>query len=105
MYFQIRKNKNNQAASANPTRVLTNPTKLDHITTILLSLHWLNVCKVLHFKVLSLVNTALNGLEPKYDLHLRSCQTPSFESMCPGPEPIQRKQYLVSVLLTSKTSS
>ena len=47
-------------------RVLTNTRKLDHITPVLKSLHWLPVSQRIDFKILLLVYKALNGLGPKY---------------------------------------
>ena len=47
-------------------RVLTKINKLDHITPVLKSLHWLPVCQRIDFKILLLVYKALNGLGPKY---------------------------------------
>ncbi len=54
-------------------RVLTKTKKVDHITPVLRSLHWLPVCQRIDFKILLLVYKALNGLGPKYisDLLLR----------------------------------
>ena len=54
-------------------RVLTKTKKIDHITPVLRSLHWLPVCQRIDFKILLLVYKALNGLGPKYisDLLIR----------------------------------
>ncbi len=54
-------------------RVLTKTKKVDHITPVLRSLHWLPVCQRIDFKILLLVYKELNGLGPKYisDLLLR----------------------------------
>ena len=43
------------------TRVLTNTKRVDHITPVLTSLHWLPVCHRIHFKILLLVYKSLNG--------------------------------------------
>ncbi|XP_059207040.1 uncharacterized protein LOC131986205 [Centropristis striata] len=51
-------------------RVLTNTRKLDHITPVLKSLHWLPVSQRIYFKILLLVYKALNGLGPNYMLDL-----------------------------------
>ena len=51
-------------------RVLTNTRKLDHITPVMKSLHWLPVSQRIEFKILLLVYKALNGLGPKYMLDL-----------------------------------
>ncbi|CAJ1082756.1 hypothetical protein KUCAC02_009465 [Xyrichtys novacula] len=47
-------------------RVLTKTKKVDHITPVLRSLHWLPVCQRIDFKILLLVYKALNGSGPKY---------------------------------------
>ena len=54
-------------------RVLTNTKKIEHITPVLKSLHWLPVYQRIDFKILLLVFKALNGLGPKYisDLLIR----------------------------------
>ena len=51
-------------------RVLTNTRKMDHITPVLKSLHWLPVSQRIDFKILLVVYKALNGLGPKYILDL-----------------------------------
>ena len=63
-------------------RVLTNTRKVDHITPVLRSLHWLPVCQRIDFKILLLVYKALNGLGPKYmqDLLVRNEPTRSLRS-------------------------
>ena len=63
-------------------RVLTNTRKVDHITPVLRSLHWLPVCQRIDFKILLLVYKALNGLGPKYiqDLLVRYEPTRSLRS-------------------------
>ncbi|MDF4331524.1 hypothetical protein P3396_23550, partial [Vibrio parahaemolyticus] len=52
-----------QSAAA---RVLTNTKRVEPITPVLKSLHWLPVCQRIDFKILLLVYKALNGLGPKY---------------------------------------
>ncbi|KAK9522346.1 hypothetical protein VZT92_018819 [Zoarces viviparus] len=47
-------------------RVLTKTRRVDHITPVLRSLHWLPVQQRIDFKILLLVYKALNGLGPKY---------------------------------------
>ena len=47
-------------------RVLTDTRKVDHITPVLRSLHWLPVCQIIDFKILLLVFKSLNGLGPRY---------------------------------------
>ncbi|XP_057686102.1 uncharacterized protein avpr2aa isoform X3 [Corythoichthys intestinalis] len=51
-------------------RVLTNTRKLDHITPVLKSLHWLPVSQRVDYKILLLIYKTLNGLGPKYMLDL-----------------------------------
>lgn len=46
--------------------VLTSTRKMDHITPILKSLHWLHVCKMIDFKILLMVYKAFSGLGPKH---------------------------------------
>ncbi len=47
-------------------RVLINTKRVDHITPLLRSSHWLNVSQRIDFKILLLVYKALNGSGPKY---------------------------------------
>ena len=47
-------------------RVLTNTKRVDHISPVLKSLHWLPVDKRIDFKILLLVFKSLNGLGPRY---------------------------------------
>jgi len=47
-------------------RLLTGVSKRDHITPVLISLHWLQIRYRIDFKVLLLVFKALNGLIPVY---------------------------------------
>ena len=61
--------KNNQTAAADSdaaARVLTKTKKVDQITPVLGSLHWLPVCPTTDVKILLDVYKALNGLGPKY---------------------------------------
>ncbi len=46
--------------------LLTGSRKLDHISPILTSLHWLPVEKRIDFKILVFVFKALHGLAPAY---------------------------------------
>ena len=46
--------------------VLSKTKKVDHITPVLRSLHWLPVCQRIDFKILLLVYKAPNGLGPKH---------------------------------------
>jgi len=47
-------------------RVLTNTKRVDHISPVLKSLHWLPVGQITDLKVLLLVFKSRNGLGPKY---------------------------------------
>ena len=47
-------------------RVLTDTRKVDHITPVLRSFHWLPVDQRIDLKILLLVFKSLNGLGPKY---------------------------------------
>ncbi len=47
-------------------RLLTGVRKREHITPVLISLHWLPVRFRIDFKVLLLVFKCLNGLAPEY---------------------------------------
>ena len=46
--------------------VLANTKKVEHITPVLKSLHWLPACQRIDFKILLLVYKAINGLGSKY---------------------------------------
>ncbi|XP_068997425.1 uncharacterized protein [Embiotoca jacksoni] len=58
-------------------KVLTKTKKMDHITPVLISLHWLPVQQRIYFKILLLVYEALNGLGPKYICDLLQPYEPS----------------------------
>ncbi|KAI5102912.1 hypothetical protein C0J45_6493 [Silurus meridionalis] len=47
-------------------RVLTRSRKYDHITPVLISLHWLPIKSRIDYKILLLTYKALNGLAPQY---------------------------------------
>ena len=47
------------------TQVQTRTKKVDHITPVLRSLHWLPVCQRTDFKILLLVYKTLNGFWAK----------------------------------------
>lgn len=50
--------------------------KREHITPVLMTLHWLPVCFGIDFKVLFITNKALHGVDPEYITELlSSCQT------------------------------
>ena len=56
-------------------RVVTVTKKFDHITPVLIQLHWLPVHFRILFKVLLLVYKALNGMAPLYITELLSHRT------------------------------
>ena len=47
-------------------RIVSRTRKYEHITPVLIKLHWLQIKFRIQFKVLLLVYKALNGLAPKY---------------------------------------
>ncbi|KAI5620375.1 hypothetical protein C0J50_19842, partial [Silurus asotus] len=47
-------------------RVLTRSRKYDHITPVLINLHWLPIKSRIDYKILLLTYKALNGLAPQY---------------------------------------
>ena len=58
-------------------RLLTGKKKRDHITPVLLSLHWLPVQRRIEFKILLLTFKSLNGLAPPYLAELIQTYTPT----------------------------
>ena len=58
-------------------RVLTNTKRVDHISPVLNSLHWLPVGQRIDFKVLLLVFKSLHGLGPTYIVELLHNYEPS----------------------------
>ena len=58
-------------------RVLTNTKRVDHISPVLKSLHWLPVGQRIDFKVLLLVFKSLHGLGPKNIVELLHNYKPS----------------------------
>ena len=58
-------------------RVVTRTRKCDHITPVLVQIHWLPVVGRVHFKVLLQVYKPLHGLAPSYLVDLIQLYTPS----------------------------
>ena len=58
-------------------RVITQWRKYDHITPVLVDLHWLPVKQRIDFKILLLTYKALNGLAPAYIRELLTPYTPA----------------------------
>ena len=68
---QLQKRQNHAA------RVITQWRKYDHITPVLVDLHWLPVKQRIDFKILLLTYNALNGLAPAYIRELLTPYTPA----------------------------
>ena len=68
---QLQKRQNHAA------RVITQWRKYDHITPVLVDLHWLPVKQRIDFKILLLTYKALNGLAPAYIRELLTPYTPT----------------------------
>ena len=64
-----------QSVQNTAARIVTVTKKFDHITPVLIQLHWLPVHFRILFKVLSLVYKALNGMAPLYitEISYRTC--------------------------------
>ncbi len=58
-------------------RLLTGTRKYEHITPVLLSLHWLPVHFKIEFKIVLFVFKVLNGLAPSYLSNLLSLHSPA----------------------------
>ncbi len=69
---------------------LTNTKRVDHITSVLRSLHWLPVSQRIDFKILLLVYRALNGLGPLYITDL-------LQNYRPDPSDHLEQVYCVSL--------
>ena len=61
-----------QSGQNTAARIVTLTKKFDHITPVLIQLHWLPVHFLIPFKVLMLVYKALNGMAPLYITELLS---------------------------------
>lgn len=57
-------------------RVITRTKKYEHITPILISLHWLPVKQRIDFKILLIVFKAINGVAPPYIKDMLAEYTP-----------------------------
>ena len=55
-----------QRVQNNASRLITRTSRHDHITPVLMGLHWLPVASRIHFKVLVLAYRCVNGLAPTY---------------------------------------
>ena len=64
-----------QSVQNTAARIVTLTKKFDHITPVLIQLHWLPVHFRILFKVLLLVYKALNGMAPLYIMELLSYRT------------------------------
>ena len=72
--FQLQKLQHVQNAAA---RLITQSCKYDHITSVLINLHWLPVEYRVKFELLLLTFKALNELAPKYLTEMIKYYTPS----------------------------
>ncbi len=70
-----------QPAQNSAARLITLTKKRDHITPILVELHWFPVCQHIPFKVLVIRYIAINGLAPSYTSDLINIHMPS-RSLC-----------------------
>ena len=64
-----------QRVQNNASRLITRTGRHDHITPVLMGLHWLSVASRIHFKVLVLAYRCIKGLAPTYlaePLHIRT---------------------------------
>ena len=55
-----------QCVQNSAARLLMGTKKYDHITTVLINLHWLPIVQRIKFKILILTFKTLNGMAPKY---------------------------------------
>ena len=58
-------------------RLICNISRFDHITPVLVDLHWLPVKFRIDFKILLITYKAIHGLAPEYILDLISVRHPS----------------------------
>ena len=66
-----------QSAQNAAARLVTNTTKHDQITPILMEPHWLPICHRILFKMLVLIYKGLHGLAPPYISALLVPYTPT----------------------------
>ena len=73
-----------QSAQNAAVRLVMNTKKHDHITPILMELHWLPICHHILFKILVLIYKGLHGLAPPYisALLIPYIPTRTFRSSC-----------------------
>ena len=57
-------------------RLITRTSRYDHITPVLMGLHWLPIASRIHFKVLVFAYRCVNGLAPTYLSELLHIRTP-----------------------------
>ena len=65
-----------QRVQNNAARLITRTSRHDHITPVLMGLHWLPVASRIHFKVVVLAYHCVNGLAPPYLAELLYIRTP-----------------------------
>ncbi len=66
-----------QSAQNSAAHLISLTRKRDHITPVLVELHWLTVRQCILFKVLVIMYKAINGLAPPYITDLINIHTPS----------------------------
>ena len=67
--YQLNKLQRIQNAAA---RIITKTSKFDHITPVLLELHWLPIKYRIQYKILLLTFKAINGMAPQYIMDVLS---------------------------------
>ena len=89
---QLQKRQNHAA------RVITKWRKYDHITPVLVDLHWLPVKQRIDFKILLLTYKALNGLAPAYMRELLIPYSPIPHSPIHGKPSTHTSEMSIGVL-------
>ena len=86
-----------QLAQNAAARILTKTKRFDHITPVLMSLHWLPIVARADFKILLLTFKALNGLAPLYLSELLLSYSP--------PRPLRSADAGLLVIPSTKRSA
>ena len=55
-----------QRVQNSEARLIVVASKFDHVTPLLMDLHWLPICSRIHYKILMLVRKAVNRVGPVY---------------------------------------
>ena len=77
-----------QSAQNTATHLISLTKKHDHITPILIELHWLPVCQCILFKVLVIMYKAINGLALYYISELINIHTPNRSTLLSQTPPV-----------------